>query len=110
MFGTCQISSQARSDKYGGASLCCAQRRLRSQNTNLTGPTPHNWGDHITHQVCSSTLSAEKLPARICAGGAGQLASLPRPKIRADGQESDWRPTASDERASDREVRIHQGR
>jgi len=31
-------------------------------------------------------------------------------KIRADGQELDLRPTASDERATDREVRIHQGR
>jgi hypothetical protein len=31
-------------------------------------------------------------------------------KIRADGQESDLRPTASDERANDREVRIHQWR
>src|SRR5438309_3601483 len=29
--------------------LCCAPRRLRFQNTNLTGPAPHNWGDHITH-------------------------------------------------------------
>ena len=31
-------------------------------------------------------------------------------KIRADGQERDLRPTASDERATDNEVRIHQGR
>src|SRR6266403_4046093 len=58
MFGTCQISSQVRSDKYGGASLCCAQRRFRFQDTNLTVPTPHNWGDHITHEVCWSTLHA----------------------------------------------------
>jgi hypothetical protein len=35
-----------------------AQRRLRFQNTNLTGPTPHNWGDHM-HEVCSSTLHTE---------------------------------------------------
>src|SRR6266403_493795 len=61
MFGTCQISSQVRSDKYGGASLCCAQRRFRFQDTNLTVPTPHNWGDHITHEVCWSTLHAGKL-------------------------------------------------
>ena len=38
-----------------------------------------------------------------CEGSAEQ-------KIRADGQEPDLRPTASDERASNREVRIHQGR
>ena len=31
-------------------------------------------------------------------------------KIRADGQESDLRPTASDQLATDNEVRIHQGR
>jgi hypothetical protein len=31
-------------------------------------------------------------------------------KIRADGQELDSRPTASDERATDRKFRIHQGR
>src|SRR5207245_8803155 len=34
---------------------------------------------------------AEKLLARICAGGAGQLASLPRPKTRANVQEPDLR-------------------
>ena len=31
-------------------------------------------------------------------------------KYRAVGQEPELRPTALDERASDREVRIHQGR
>src|ERR1700680_4201185 len=71
MFGTCQISSQVRSDKYGGTSLCCAQRRLRFQNTNLTGPTPHNWGDHITYEVCSSTLTAGNPHATFEVAGAG---------------------------------------
>jgi hypothetical protein len=31
-------------------------------------------------------------------------------QIRADGQELDLRPAASDELATDNEVRIHQGR
>ena len=39
-------------------SLCCGQRYLRPQNTDLTDSPPHKWGDHITHKVCWSTLHA----------------------------------------------------
>ena len=52
-------------------SLCCGQRYLRPQNTDLTDSPPHKWGDHITHKVCWSTLHAAILHVRIRAGGRG---------------------------------------
>src|SRR5215467_6090662 len=54
---------ESRSDKCG-VRLCCAQLCMLVENSGFTSSRPHKCGDHITHQMCSSTFDAGNLPVR----------------------------------------------
>src|SRR5215469_1510265 len=54
---------ESRSDKCG-VRLCCAQLCMLVENSGFTSSRPHKCGDHITHQMCSSTFDARNAPVQ----------------------------------------------
>src|SRR5215468_9338863 len=54
---------ESRSDKCG-VRLCCAQLCMLVENSGFTSSRPHKCGDHITHQMCSSTFDARNSAVR----------------------------------------------
>src|SRR5882762_10322832 len=58
--------------------LLCGVGLARTNHAKALSAAPHNWGYHITHEVCWSTLRAGNPPVRIRGGGREQSRSLLR--------------------------------